>query len=165
MIDSKDSRNTYGFKSVDETMSHLLKPLFNHDKKKFIIINNLVKNWTQIVGKKFDKYCFPKAVIFEKNSKSIKLTIAVYNSAVGFFLENNSELIIERIASLYGFKSVSKIIIKQEPKQIKIKDNSEIKLSEYKENIIKKFTDNFDDKDLKAVIEKLGKEVFKNVAK
>lgn len=161
MIDNKDSRSTYGFKSVDETMSHLLKPLFKFDKKKFIIINNLVKNWTQIVGKKFDKYCFPKLVSFEKNSKSVKLTIAVYNSAVGFFLESNSELIIERIACLYGFKAVSRIIIKQEPKQIKIKDNNEIKLLDHKQKIIKKHTDNFDDQDLKEIIEKLGKEIFK----
>jgi hypothetical protein len=37
---------------------------------------------------------------------------------MAFFLEHNTNLILERIALLYGFKAVGKIIIKQEPKNV-----------------------------------------------
>jgi hypothetical protein len=36
-------------------------------------------------------------VKFDQANKSAKLVIGVHNSAIGFFLESNSEIILERI--------------------------------------------------------------------
>lgn len=146
---------------IDQKLTHLLKPLFHGSKKEFIMINNLVKNWQEIIGKKYSEFCYPKTVQFSKDKSSgAKLTIAVYNSAVGFFLENNSEIIIERIASFYGFKSISKIIIKQEPKDINSNKAREIKLPEAQEKNLQEKISKIADKDLAETLQNLGRDVF-----
>jgi hypothetical protein len=153
---------TFGLQSIEQKLSSLLKPMFQGSKKEFIMINNLVKNWEEIIGKKYAVFCYPKSVVLGKdNYISGKLTIGVYNSAVGFFLENNSEIILERIATFYGFKSISKIIIKQEPKVVDVNLNLEIKLPEQQEKFLKGKIDDIEDKDLAATLQKLGREIFK----
>lgn len=152
---------SYGLQSIDQKMSDLLKPLFQGSKKEFILINNLVKNWEDVIGKKYAKFCYPKSVNFGKEKSAGKLTIAVYNSAVGFFLENNSELIIERIARFYGYKSITKIIIKQEPRIISQEQEKEIKLPAEQENILQQQLAKIEDNELLQTLQKLGREILK----
>jgi hypothetical protein len=147
-----------GPQTIDQKISSLLKPLFHSGKKEFILINNLVKNWPEIIGKKYAQFCYPKSVTLGKEGG--KLTVAVYNSAVGFFLESSSELIIERIAGFYGFKSIVRIIIKQEPKIINISNVSEIKLSEVQENFLQEKVAAITDLDLAQTLQKIGREIF-----
>lgn len=155
------SRESFGMQQIDQKLSHLLKPLFQGSKKEFLMINNLVKNWQDIIGKKYAQFCYPKTVQFSKDKASgAKLTIAVHNSAVGFFLENNSEIIIERIAAFYGFKSISKIIIRQEPKDINSNKDAEIKLPEAQEKNLQEKISQIEDKDLAETLQKLGRDVF-----
>ena len=85
------SKNSYGLQSIDQKISHLLKPIFLGSKKEFIMINNLIKNWDEIIGKKYAKFCYAKSVSFSKDKSSEKLTITVYKPSVGFFLDNSSE--------------------------------------------------------------------------
>lgn len=154
-------RGSYGLQSIDTKISGLLKPLFQSNKKKFVLINNLVKNWAEIVGKKYSKFCYPKLVNLGKDkSTGGKLTIAVYNPAVGFFLESNSEIITERIAAFYGFKSISKIIIKQEPKDIKSDQIEEIKLPQEQEKFVNRGTSNIADQELAKTLQRLGREIL-----
>jgi hypothetical protein len=155
------TRVSYGLQAIDQKITNLLKPIFSGNKKEFILINNLVKNWQEIVGKKYFEFCYPKSVNFGKDKSGAKLTVGVYNPAIGFFLEQNSELIIERIASLYGFKSVSKIIIKQEPKHIQGAEIEQAKLSPEKEKFLSEKIKDVDDEELAKTLQKLGREVFK----
>lgn len=163
------SKTSYGLQSIDSKLTSLLKPLFTHNKKEFLVINNLVKNWEEIVGKKYAQLCYPKTINFsknaqdsQKNSSQGKLTIAVYNSSAGFFLENNSEYLIEKIAKLYGFKAISKIIIKQEPKQIDDKNKEPIKLSQQNEDLLQNQIKDVTDKDLAETLERLGRDILKD---
>jgi hypothetical protein len=155
----------YGLQTIDQKLTSLLKPLFAGSKKEFIIINNLIKNWEEIVGKKYAKLCYPKAVNFSQNSretfKQAKLTIAVYNSSVGFFLENNSEFLLEKIALLYGFKAVHKITIKQEPQQFEAVE-IETKLPEQEEQKLQESLKDIENADLAATLMKLGREIKKS---
>ncbi len=180
-------RKSYGLQTIDQKLTYLLRPIFHGSKKEFILLNNLVKNWPEIVGKRYAEFCYPKSASFagwqknldtgwqknldtglqknsdvggRQNSGGGKLTIAAYNSGVGFFLETNSELIVERIASFYGFKSISKIIIKQEPQNPNIHQVSEPKLTQQCENFLQEKVLQIDDKDLAATLQKLGREVF-----
>jgi len=156
------SKTSYGLQQIEQKISHLLKPLFQGNKKEFIAINNLVKNWEEVIGKKYAEFCYPKTISFGKDKQSQgKLTIAVYNPAVGFFLENNSEIIIERIAVFYGFKSIGKIIIKQEPKDLNGGKTKEIKLPQAQENFLQERINQIEDKDLAETLQKLGREIFK----
>ena len=59
-------------KSIEENINQVLQPLFSGSKKEFILINNLVKNWSQIIGKKYARFCSPKMVSFSKDHKSAK---------------------------------------------------------------------------------------------
>jgi hypothetical protein len=155
------NKPSYGLQQIDQKLSHLLKPLFQGSKKEFVMVNNLVKNWEDVIGKKYAQFCYPKSVQFSKDKSSgAKLTIAVYNPAVGFFLENNSEIILERIATFYGFKSISRIILKQEPKNIDHNKNREIKLSDVKEKILNDQISKIEDRDLAETLQKLGREVL-----
>ncbi len=154
------SKKFYGMQSIDQKLNNLLTPIFSGSKKEFVIINNLVKNWAEIVGAKYSKLCYAKTVSFDKTQKSAKLTIAVHNSAVGFFLENSSEIILERIATFYGYKAITKIIIKQEPKNIKSADTSEIKLSQAKENFLMEKISGIEDQELAATLQKLGRSIL-----
>lgn len=154
-------KTNFGPQLIEQKLANLLKPLFQGGKKEFVLINNLVKNWEEIVGRKYAQFCYPKSVNLAKNkSFEGKLIIGVHNSGVGFFLENNSEIILERIAVFYGFKSISKIIIKQEPKNINGFKSTEIKLSNQEENFLQEKIAKISDENLAATLQKLGREIF-----
>lgn len=153
----------YGLQTIDQKLTSLLKPLFQGNKKEFLIINNLVKNWEEIVGKKYAKLCYPKSINFSKNTRDnfsqAKLTIAVHNSSIGFFLENNSEFLLEKIAALYGFRAIHKIIIKQEPKPSENYEE-DAKLSPIEERKLQEKIKDIEDQDLAQTLAKLGREIF-----
>ncbi len=157
---SNFKKRSFGLQTIEEKMSHLLKPIFQGSKKEFILINNLVKNWAQIVGPKYAKFCAPKMVNFEKNKTGAKLTISVFNSSVGFFLENNSDIIIERIATLYGFKSINRIIIKQEPKNIEMEQLDKKINDKNIEKMVDSTLENIENKELEATLKKLAEDIF-----
>lgn len=150
----------FGLQSIDQRLSHLLKSTFRGNKNEFIMINNLAKNWEEIVGKKQAKFCYPKQIKFDKSEKIAKLTIATFNAAIGFFMENNSEIILEKIAALYGFKSITKIIVKQEPRDIGSAETTEINISEDQAKFLEKKTSEIENKDLAATVQKLGREIL-----
>lgn len=155
----KKKRTNFGLQSLEKNLDSVLKPIFDGSKKEFVLINNLAKNWKDIIGIKYAKFCYPKSVTFakRKGSKS-KLTIGVFNPSVGFFLEQNSEIILERIASYYGFKSMERIVIKQEPKELDTKINiDEIKLPTRKQDFLEDAIKNIEDKELAKTLERLGK--------
>ncbi|MSP33914.1 MAG: DUF721 domain-containing protein [Rickettsiales bacterium] len=162
---AKSDNRIYGLQSLDQKLTSLLKPMFQGNKKEFLIINNLVKNWEEIVGKKYSKSCYPKAINFSKNPRDsfsqAKLTIAVHNSSIGFFLENNSEFLLEKIAALYGFKAVHKIIIKQELKPSEaIEEDAKLSPTEEK-NLQEKIKD-ITDPELAKTLARLGREILSN---
>ena len=159
-------RTSFGLQPLEQKFADLLKQLFVGSKKEFILINNLTKNWSDVIGKKYEKLCYPRSIKFGTKSpgseKTATLTIAVYNSSVGFFLESNSEIILERIAVLYGFKSVAKISIKQEPRNIDNNKVSEIKLPEAQEKNLQEKIEKISDQNLAETLQKLGREIFKS---
>lgn len=150
----------FGAQHIENKITNLLKPLFKGQKNNFIIINNLAKNWEKIVGTKYHKFCEIKSIKFYKNKSKAKLTISVFNSAVGFFLKNNSEILLERIASLYGYQVIDKIIIKQEIKEVEDFTEKEINLSEKEENRLYESVKDIKDKDLAQSLMKLGRNIL-----
>lgn len=149
-----------GLQTIDEKISHLLKPIFQNNKKHFLVINNLTKNWADIVGAKNSSNCHPQSLNFDREGKNGKLTISAYNSAIAFFLQSNSDLIIERIAKIYGFKGVSKIIIKQEPRNADNVEEKPIKLDKKSEEFLEEKIAGVEDKELAETLRKLGREIW-----
>jgi hypothetical protein len=148
--------------SLEENISRILKPIFAKKKDNFLVISNLNKNWSKIIGDQYFKYCFPKKITFPKNKKNNAiLTISASNSSIGFFLEATSNQIIQNIASYYGYKIIAEIKIVQEPKILQEEKQKTIKIvSEEKEKSIAKSTAKIQDKELKLILEKLGKSIL-----
>ena len=151
--------------SLEDNLGVILKPLFSSSKKEFILINNLIKNWENIVGKKYSKLCAPQLVSFNNPKNQGKLTIIAYNSAIAFFIENNSELIIERIASLSGFKNIFKIIVKQQPQDLTTSKTLPISLQKKQEEFLKNKILNIADQDLALTIANLGRHIINEANK
>lgn len=153
-----------GLRTVEDSISLLLKPISKNNKQNYILISNIAKNWEMIVGHEYSKFCHPKSITFDNYQKNeAKLTIIAYNNSIAFFLKNNSEIIIEKISSIYGHKSIRKIIIKQEPKKITIEERDDLKeefsleTKDYIEDKIK----NVEDLALKETLIKLAKTIIK----
>lgn len=163
-----ERRKYFGMQTVDQKVSNLLTRLFKGSKKEFVLISNLVKNWEEIIGSKFYKFCYPKSVRFERvteekyersrNPYGGILTIAVYNAAVGTQLGWLQESIIERIACLYGHKSIRKIIIKQEPQLVQT--TRSIIISKEDEFFLQEKLTKIENKELADTLFNLGKEIF-----
>ncbi len=152
--------NFTGLKNIENVISNLLGPIASKNNKKYNIISNLVKNWPDIVGKKYCEFCQPNKISFTKDSGNIKLTISAFNSATGFFLKNNSEILIERIASFYGYKAIYKIHIKQEPKMIVNNQSKILEISKNKQEFVNNVIQNIDDNELKNKLRNLASYVF-----
>ncbi|MBL6664921.1 MAG: DUF721 domain-containing protein [Rickettsiales bacterium] len=155
-------RTNFGLQPLEKNLDNVLKPIFDGSRKEFALVNNLSKNWEDVIGKKYSKFCYPKSVTFPKKKHAKpKLTIGVYNPSVGFFLEQNTEIILERIASFYGFRSIERIIIKQEPKELEVRvDIDQITIPKKKQEFLDNTLKGVEDKELAKILERLGKVVF-----
>lgn len=155
-----------GHMNIESALGYFLKPKMAENektsKKEFLAIANLIKYWSEIVGKKYEKFCSPLNISFDKESQA-KLTVAVFNPAVGFVIENSQDLILERIARLYGFKAIKKIIIKQQPKEINQTRKEEVKLSAKEERIVAQKIIEIEDKALAETLFNLGKLIFNEI--
>lgn len=151
-------RKFSGLRTVEDSISMLLKPISKGNSQKYALINSLVKRWPDIVGPKYSKFCHPQSVQFDKYKQNgAKLTIIAYNSASGFFLKNSSEILIDRIESLYGHKAIKRIYIKQEPKQVTFdKEIDQSKLTDQQQSYIKKTLSEVEDDELKKTLTKLA---------
>ncbi|MCE3255530.1 MAG: hypothetical protein K0R25_1024 [Rickettsiaceae bacterium] len=155
-------KQNHGLSPLTDKIGQVLKPIFAKRKDDFLILGNLSKNWQKIVGEKCWQFCHPKKVKFEKNKKANGvLSISAYNSSIGFYLEANSSQIIENIASYYGYKIISEIRIIQEPKQLdqKPKEVAE-EINQKQQDFILESTTKIEDKELKNILQKLGKSIW-----
>jgi hypothetical protein len=159
----QNNPDSYGFKPLENKISQILKPILAKKKDNFLVINNLYKNWQKIVGQQCFKFCFPKKITFEKNKKTNGvLTIGAGNSSVSFYLEANSNQIIQNIASYYGYKIVDKIRIIQEPTIVEEEKEEKLEeISPEKQEFIDQSTIIIKDEGLKSVLQRLGKSILR----
>jgi len=151
----------FGFVPLEKSVGQILKPVFAKKKDNFLVINNLNKNWQQIVGEKCWQFSSPKKIKFEKNKKSGGvLTIGASNSGVAFYLEASSNQIIQNIAAYYGYKVVGEIRIIQEPQILEATQQKiSYQISPEQENFIANSTNIIEDEELKLILQKLGKSI------
>jgi len=156
--------------NIDFAITKILKPIFNSSKKQFILINHLVKNWSQIVGVDYAKFCYPKTIKFGKFSykhsnkkvqNQAQLVIAGYNSSIVFLLENSVNDIIEKIAQTYGFSAISSIRIVQEPKIVKLPNKKLFEnLNISQQNYINKNLESLPDAHLKSILQDIAVQIM-----
>ncbi len=78
----------------------------------------LIKNWSTIVGEKYKGLCYPIKVQDYKG-RGATLVVGITNPGLSLIMQAHSQLIIERIAQLIGYKSIARLKV-----QVSFKANS-----------------------------------------
>jgi len=131
--------------------SSIPKTLKKHLRKGGYNYSNIVDNWTKMVSKKIADSCYPITV---KMGKEMREGTLVLNVIHGKELEVEYEKneIIDKINSFFGYKCISKVVLKivqdtVKPKKNfpKIKDFSKIedKMSKVNDDNLKSSLNNF----------------------
>jgi len=157
----KNMKREYkGFKSIEDNISKIIKPISKKKKDNFVILHKLQKNWDNIIGKKYAPYC--EAIKIKTGSyNKIVLYLNAYNSAIAFALEGLKNDIIEKIAAYFGYKLITDIRISQELKEIESKEKQkEIKLNQEDQELIENSTKTIKDENLQKILQKLGESVL-----
>lgn len=117
--------------------------------------NDIIKDWSYIVGNKWSELTSPEKLLFRRGTKQNGvLYISVYGSA-SLMIQHIQPEIIDRINTYMGYKAVSCLKIIQgglKPIDIK-KDNKPIKNTELEE------LKNWDDNKLKEALQNLGQSI------
>jgi hypothetical protein len=128
----------------------------------------LHKNWSEIIGGQYCKYCKPEHISFkktrEKNEKNGVLYIEVYNSVLSMYIESNKKFVLDKINILFGYKAIIDIKIKQTPKIIVEKEYCKKKAvrqvnKKEEDKFLSRVNPNMD-KGLKEELEELGKNIL-----
>ena len=131
--------------------SSIPKTLKKHLRKGGYNYSNIVDNWTKMVSKKIADACYPITV---KMGKEMREGTLVLNVIHGKELEVEYEKneIMDKINSFFGYKCISKVVLKivqdtVKPKKNfpKIKDFSKIKdkMSKVNDDTLKSSLNNF----------------------
>ena len=131
--------------------SSIPKTLKKHLRKGGYNYSNIVDNWTKMVSKKIADACYPITV---KMGKEMREGTLVLNVLHGKELEVEYEKneIMDKINSFFGYKCISKVVLKivqntVKPKKnfTKIKDFSKIedKMSKVNDDKLKSSLNNF----------------------
>ncbi|MDA9573407.1 DciA family protein [Rickettsiales bacterium] len=146
------TRKFSGLKTVDQTITNLIKPISKSQSKKLNAINLIARNWNDIIGTKYVNYC--KLMSIASRSNQLKLTIISYNSAMTFFLRNNIDIIIEKIKQTLSI-DIADISIINQPQDL-VHDNDNNLISEDVKRKVEHNITNIDDPNLKDTLRKLG---------
>jgi hypothetical protein len=152
-----------GFVNIENQINSIIKPIMSKKKDNFIIIANLTKIWPEIIGKKLYQFCIPHKIHFEHKKRNAGiLYIRAYNPSIAFYLEANSNQIIEKIATYYGYKIVGGIRIEQQFRNIEThkKEKHIIVADEKQQKIIDDASSKINDPELKSILQKLGETIF-----
>lgn len=127
-------------------------------RKHGIAESRLITEWPQIAGEVLAGKTLPKRLSFAKGQRdngTLHLTVAP-----GWALEvqHLEPIILEKIATFFGYRAVAKIHITQAPLPIaqKRRKQEAAPLSADKQQLLHQLTDNVADAELRAALESLG---------
>lgn len=127
-------------------------------RKHGIAESRLITEWPQIAGEVLGGKTLPKRLVFAKGTRdngTLHLTVAP-----GWALEvqHLEPIILEKIATFFGYRAVGKIHITQAPLPIKEKPRRKEPpaLSAEKEQALHALTDSVADDELRTALESLG---------
>ncbi len=153
-------------------LSSSLRPLAGRllGKKGFIEID-IIANWDKIVGTELAQYSFPQKIDFKKGEKNNGiLHLSVPSGAFALEIQHREKHIIDKINTYFGYNAVSSLRIVQnaglsqlptQPPPANFQKKS-VKLTENEEKYIENLAEPIDNPKLKAIIAKLGRDIFKD---
>jgi len=136
----------------------MVKPFLKNYSPVILILK---RNWKNIFGEKYFEFCEPEKVYFQKDKKNDGvLYIIAFNAVISFYIDNNKEFILEKINSIFGYKLIKDLRIKQNPKIISQYLKNVIKLDKNQKNEIENKINKIEDTDLKKSLEYLGEILY-----
>jgi hypothetical protein len=146
-----------GFVNLGASIKKSLGFLKKHNYHPALLILN--KNWLEVIGERYYKYCKPERVYFRKNQKGNGiLYVVVYNPVLAMYIESNKNFILDKVNRFFGYKAIADIKIKQTPKIVEEyckKKKAKALDKKEKDKIISKIDKNTND-DLKKELMDFG---------
>lgn len=151
-----------GFVSLSLPLKKSLGFLRRHNYHPALLVIN--RNWMDIIGEQYYKYCKPERVYFRKNQKGNGiLYVVVYSPVLSMYIDSNKRFILDKVNRFFGYQAVADIKIKQTPKIVeeycKKKVAKNIKKNE-KERLLSNLKDDMDE-ELKSSLKELGENILK----
>lgn len=151
---------SFGPKKLESIIEEVTKPIC----QQYGFINfKIVANWQQIVGARMAQVCCPLTVKFQEDQTTDGiLTVGVENPGFGLEVQANSNIIVEKIATYFGYRAVNKIKLQIIPKRKKPKPKSD---SEQPKKInpinqkMAKALDSIDDEETREIFQSIAKQL------
>ena len=151
------------------SLSSTLLPFAKHilGKKGFVEID-ILTNWDKIVGAELAQYSFPQRIDFKRGEKNNgTLCLSVPSGAFALELKHRERFILDKINTYFGYNAVSNLKIIQNQQLTPLPQSSpppsaDIKLTPEEEKYNENLAEPIDNPKLKAIISKLGKDIFKD---
>ncbi len=158
----KKNKRIYGLRNLSLALDEITKPVF---QKKGFTENKIITDWHLIVGAEIARFSFPKKIYFRgENRDGGVLHVEVWDSGIANDIMYMEPIIVEKIAKYFGYKSIDKIKILQNPSVLKKEDSTIAVIDKDIINQAEKHMhnklDDIDDPELKKALESLGKSVF-----
>lgn len=157
-------RNFRGQKSISYALDMVTKPIF---KKRGFAENKIITQWPMIVGEALSNETSPKKLVYRRDSKTDGiLYVDVYDSGMAMEMTYMEPMIVEKIASYFGYRAVAKLKIMQNPGGL---NNKKTKPDFYKATSevgvdtkvrLQEMLADIDDEELKNALSKLGESVY-----
>lgn len=97
-------------KTLRSCVEPVVRPVI---KSKGIATSKLISEWESIVGPKLAKNTFPARLSFARDANANGTLTIACDGAHALELQHMQPLIIERIASYFGYRAVARITIEQ----------------------------------------------------
>lgn len=162
---TKEKKAWRGAKNLSYSLDFVTKPIF---KRRGFTENKILTDWNQIVGENLGQCSAPRKLFFSRDKKSDgTLYIEVYDSGMAMEMTYMEPIIIEKIASYFGYKAIAKLKIIQRPgggmpskerKDLSVKDGAVI--PDAKQQQFDDLLDGIEDEEMKAALMSLGTSVL-----
>ena len=139
-------------KSLKSCVEPVVRPVL---KAQGLAASKLISEWEQIVGKELAAHTMPTKLTFTKDKKAEgNLTVAC-EGAHALTLQHIQPVIMERIASYFGYKAVARITIEQRP--VSAKPKMKVAFKPKTRNVDISGIDQVEDPELKQALSGLAK--------
>jgi hypothetical protein len=160
MAENNNTRKFSGVRALSQTLNRITNPIFS---KRGFVENKIIIDWVLIVGERLGNFTSPRKISFQKDKTTGGvLHVDVFDSGMAMEMTYSEPVIIEKIATYFGYKAIAKIkIIQKLGGGIAAKQPlPERKLSEDKMVDLRGQLDDIDDEDLRKALQGLGVSVL-----
>ena len=152
----------YGPKKLADTLDAVTHSAFI---KKGFHERKIITDWELIVGEQFSYYTCPRKLTLHTRTNEGILYIECYTSSIALQISYMEPLIIEKIATYFGYRAVSKLRIIQKP--LSVRSTSPVlsktpiaSLPTHIQSNLTHLLQDIDDPDLKEQLHTLGRSIF-----